>query len=164
MSPLFGWFSLQTAPRSATVHVAGDLGMCPTESVSGERCLLRTPIPVQEIDPGSWTFEVADRCYVSEPYELSVEVGEYRPVLLNMEPILTGIDVRATDSENNDLVGTLRVDGREVGTVPGKHKIPLRFRSAEVQTKRGVWWGKIGSGSTTCFAWVRVCMCVCVCL
>jgi len=130
LEPTFGWLAVETSPVAVPIRLNDD----PPRP---------TPITRHEVAPGPFTVEVADDCFAGDGRRVVVERGEDERVVLKVHAIEAGLDVSVTDEKENALSGTLWVDGREVGRVPGMHAVSACAEEAEIRTSSGTWTGSL---------------------
>jgi iron(II)-dependent oxidoreductase len=120
LDPDFGWLTVRSEPAGLEVKLNG-------EAVG------RTPIERREVSPGGYEVLVGSPCHVEKGERVKVERGQTREVSLAVASREAGLSVKARDGKGNDLEADVLVDGQKVGTTPGRFKVSVCAKEAEVR-------------------------------
>jgi formylglycine-generating enzyme required for sulfatase activity len=120
LEPDFGWLTVRSEPAGLEVKLNG-------EAVG------RTPIERREVSPGGYEVLVGSPCHVEKGERVKVERGQAREVGLAVASREAGLSVKARDGKGNDLEADVLVDGKKVGTTPGRFKVSVCAKEAEIR-------------------------------
>ncbi|HNT28338.1 MAG TPA: PEGA domain-containing protein, partial [bacterium] len=124
MEPDFGYLSVESKPAGIEVTLDG-------------KSIGKTPLEKVTLSPGPHQVETKDNCYYQTGEKFTANRGESKKIRLDVKPKEAGIKVTAQDKNGNDIEATVIVDGKEIGTTPGKWKIPVCAKQLLVRNKNG---------------------------
>jgi TolB-like protein len=130
LTPDFGWLTVTSDPDSVIVTINGE--------PAG-----RTPLARRELSPGAYDVKCADGRFFEKGERFTLGRGEDRAVRLTPAPREGAIVISAADAEGNAVTGTLSVDGRDVGPVPGTYKLLVGRHAVSVIAADDRWTGTV---------------------
>jgi thiol-disulfide isomerase/thioredoxin len=112
LKPDFGWISVRSVPSGIPVTLDG-------------RPWGTTPIERRQVSTGPHRVMVTDPLFLEEGKDLVVTQGGEHLVEVTLTPRVGGLEVHATDLQDNDLRGEVFVDGVSVGYTPYSQTTPV---------------------------------------
>ncbi|MEC7984246.1 MAG: PEGA domain-containing protein [Myxococcota bacterium] len=116
LQPKGGWISIETQPANALL-------------ILDQKMLGHAPVSDQVTTAGTHTLLVRDACYREIRKEISVKDGEHISLQLSLEPILTQLEVSATNLDGDPLAATIILDGHQYGQTPQTISVPICSQS-----------------------------------
>lgn len=126
LKPTFGFLELSSSQDGVEVFLT-DLNVA-----SSKKSLGMTPVQKKQLDAGLYQWNTNDPCFESQQYRFQIKEGENKKIEIPMEHREAGIEINLQDKEGNDLIGKIKVDGKNYGTTPSTIKVPLCSDKLEV--------------------------------
>lgn len=120
LEPSFATLSVSSRPSNMELFVDGQM-------------VGATPLTSLEVSPGSHVLSFDARCYNSQSQSIRVNEGEFRAVDFVIKPIIGVADITAFDLQNRPQSGTIFVDGKRIGSLPGVYKVPICSKNLEIK-------------------------------
>ncbi|HOW50883.1 MAG TPA: PEGA domain-containing protein [bacterium] len=130
LEPDFGYLSVESEPAGIEVTLDG-------------KSIGKTPINKVTLSPGPHQVETKDNCYYQTGEKFTANRGESKNIRLEVKPKEAGIKVTAQDKDGNDIEATVMVDGKEIGTAPGKWKVSVCAKEIVVKGAQGKYKEKL---------------------
>jgi hypothetical protein len=89
-----------------------------------------TPISKMRVTPTPHVLRVTGECFVNKDYPVKIDQND---VNLKVGPQLVGVDLKAKDSQENDLAAEVFVDDKREGLTPSRVFVPRCAQSVELR-------------------------------
>ncbi len=122
LDPLFGILNVSSVPSGLDVLVNG-------EKVG------TSPLKAYALDPGKYDVLVSSPCFYDKGKRILMEARQERTLSLELEPKVGGVIVDVKDSDGNDVMADLLVDGKKLGQAPGKFKVSVCAKKIQALTQ-----------------------------
>jgi uncharacterized protein (TIGR02145 family) len=120
LTPNFGWLNVRSNPAALTVKLNGEpFG--------------RTPVERKEISAGAFEVLVSSPCHYDAGERVVVGKNEEKSVQITLKEKQGAVDVKASDSQGNDVAAQVFVDGAQVGMTPGTFKVSICAKTVEIR-------------------------------
>ena len=93
------------------------------------------PLKNQHLRPGKHTVALDSPCHLHAEESFQIQRGEAKVLGLPVQPRIGVVTVKAKNDAGDDLTGTVLLDGKALGDVPGSFKVPVCGRKLEVRSE-----------------------------